>query len=375
MANQPASTTFAAPVMRGLSRVTTFVLTGCLLMGVLAPSPAVAHVKWFAEEHDFPMRTDLIVSDRTLLALMTATLAVVALTLVERWVRDTNWPNLAIFRRMAVGAPTILALQAAIALVASAAQGTLLAPNFPMSHTPLGVALLGVELFVAITFITGILDWVGALALIALLPLGAIVCGPWDVVEQGLWLGIATVVLVIGRSSTTGWRARPWFQRRDPAWTRRAVAMLRVTTGLTFIALAVGEKLWNPDLGRAFLVAHPTFNVLHSTLGLSWFSDDLFVLLVGLTEATIGALLISGRLTRVVVLAMWLPFHLGIPLLPAQELIGHLPIFGIMYLLLVHGSGAHRAMRRPEAAPLDRPIVAKRPLLGAAAVIVHSHPG
>src|SRR5918912_2506937 len=61
MANQPASTTFAAPVMRGLSRVTTFVLTGCLLMGVLAPSPAVAHVKWFAEEHDFPMRTDLIV--------------------------------------------------------------------------------------------------------------------------------------------------------------------------------------------------------------------------------------------------------------------------------------------------------------------------
>ena len=63
------------------------------------------------------------------------------------------------------------------------------------------------------------------------------------------------------------------------------------------------------------------------------------MLLVGLTEATIGALLISGRLPRLVVLGMWAPFHLGIPLLPSQELVGHLPIFGIMYLLLVHGAG------------------------------------
>jgi len=37
-------------------------------------------------------------------------------------------------------------------------------------------------------------------------------------------------------------------------------------------------------------------------------------LLIGLAEAAIGAALISGRLTRLVVLGMWLPFHLGIPL-------------------------------------------------------------
>jgi hypothetical protein len=33
------------------------------------------------------------------------------------------------------------------------------------------------------------------------------------------------------------------------------------------------------------------------------------------------------------------PFQLGVPFLPPQELIGHLPIFAIMYLLLVHGPG------------------------------------
>jgi len=78
--------------------------------------------------------------------------------------------------------------------------------------------------------------------------------------------------------------------------------------------VALGEKLWNPELGRAFLASHPAFNVLHAVLGADVGSDDLFVLLIGLAEAAIGAALISGRLTRLVVLGMWLPFHLGIPL-------------------------------------------------------------
>ncbi len=95
---------------------------------------------------------------------------------------------------------------------------------------------------------------------------------------------------------------------------------------------------------------NPAFNVLHAVLGADVGSDDLFVLLIGLAEVAIGAALISGRLTRLVVLGMWLPFHLGIPLLPDQELIGHLPIFGIMYVLLVHGSQASVA-----AAPRSLP--------------------
>jgi len=41
----------------------------------------------------------------------------------------------------------------------------------------------------------------------------------------------------------------------------------------------------------------------------------------------------------VVFLGMWLPFNVGVPFLPPQELLGHLPILGIMYVLLVHNSG------------------------------------
>lgn len=89
---------------------------------------------------------------------------------------------------------------------------------------------------------------------------------------------------------------------------------------------------------------------MKSVFGLSWFSDDTFILAAGIVEATIGVLLVSGVLTRVVILAMWLPFNASIPFLPPEELIGHLPIFGIMYVLLVHGSGSAGSVTADDSA-------------------------
>jgi hypothetical protein len=57
----------------------------------------------------------------------------------------------------------------------------------------------------------------------------------------------------------------------------------------------------------------------------------------------------------VVILFMWVPFNVGVPFLPPQELIGHLPIFGIMYFLLVHSAGI------APGEPLDRPAAPGSP--------------
>lgn len=353
-----------------LGRMKTTATVGLsLLAGVLTPTAAAAHVKWFTDEENYPLRTDLILSDRTLLMVVTASLAVCGFVVLQRLVGEANWPNLRVFRRMAIGGRTILALQAAITLVAAASHGTLLVPNLALPDSPIGGLVIGTEVFIAVTFVTGIWDWAGALALIAILPIGALVCGPWDLLEQVMWLGIAGAIVVIGRNSSTRWHAREWFARRDPASVGHACTLLRVSTGAAFIAVACGEKLWNPDLGRSFVDAHPMFNFLQS-LGVSWFSDDLFVLLVGLTEATIGALLISGQLTRVVVLGMWLPFHLGIPLLPSQELIGHLPIFGIMYVLLVQPSAVPARVAEARRTTDVRALMRLGPLPSPRALVV-----
>ncbi len=122
-------------------------------------------------------------------------------------------------------------------------------------------------------------------------------------------------------------------------YERHAVTALRVLTGLALVIVAFSEKLLNPELSSAFLREYSHFNVLRSLFGWDWVTDRLFGDLAGIVEATIGILLITGVLTRVVILAMWIPFNLTVPLLPPVELLGHLPIFGIMYLLLLYGSG------------------------------------
>jgi uncharacterized membrane protein YphA (DoxX/SURF4 family) len=305
-------------------------LAACVVVGILVPGRALAHVKWFEDPTQYPLRTDLILSDRTLLWLATSALALLGLFLARRLVGAREWPATRWFNFMTAGAPTILAVQAAIGLVSAAARPALLAPSLPLALDGRGLALATLEVLIAASFITGIADWAGALAQFP----------PLDVLEQTLWLGIGAAVLIIGRRAASGSQARPWFQRRDPAWAAHAIGLLRIAMGLSLITSALAEKIWNPGLGQAFLADHGSFNFVRAALGIAWFSDELFVLAAGLTEATIGAMLISGMWTRVVVLGAWVPFHLGIPFLPQQELLGHIPIFGIMYLLLVHGSGA-----------------------------------
>jgi len=304
-----------------------------------APTLALAHVKWFENEALYPVRADLVFSGRTFLLIVVCAVALALLYGLQRILGDPHWPDFRFLKRTAVGAPTILAVQAAIGLVYAASQLTLFAPNLRTHPPALALAFAAVQLFIAFSFITGVGDWIGALALIALGPLAFLVFPAFDVTDQLFWAGIGVAVLVIGRGSVEAGQARPWFQARSAAWPARAVAALRVITGVAIISPALDEKVWNPAMGAAFLAHYPTFNFPRAYVGLRWFTDERFVLAAGIAEALIGVLLISGLLTRVVILGMWLPFNVGVPFLPPQELLGHLPIFGIMYVLLVHSSG------------------------------------
>ena len=116
-----------------------------------------------------------------------------------------------------------------------------------------------------------------------------------------------------------------------------ALPALRISAGISVLVLGFTEKLVNVDLGVAFLEGRPRFNVVRE-LGLDWFTDERFIYAVGIVEATAGIALLSGFLPRVVILALWIPFNLGIAFLPAEELIGHLPILSTMYVLLVRGT-------------------------------------
>src|SRR5215207_5893341 len=306
----------------------------------MLPTPAFAHVKWFVDPRPYPLRTDLIISGGTALLILVSAAALGLLFILQRAVDDPHWPRFAFLRQMAIGAPILLAVQAAISLVYAAVQPALLVPNMRLAPDATGLVVGALEILIAFSFITGLGDWLGALVLILLGPVGFLLFPAFDVLDQLHWGGIALLVLVVGRFAPDVRQQRPWFAARGQGWSTRSIAVMRVITGAAIIAPALSEKIWNPDLGAAFLANNPAFNFPRTFLGQAWFSDELFVLTAGLVEATIGILLISGLLTRVVILGMWLPFNLGIPFLPPQELIGHLPVFGIMYFLLMQDPGS-----------------------------------
>ena len=297
------------------------------------------HVEWFEDPSRYPIQWALVFSWRTLLAVIGTALALAALYLAQHALGDRHWPRLPFLPRMAIGAPALLAVQAAIPIIYSGVQPVLLAPHLHLGRNPGGLFLGAIEVLVGFCFVTGIWDRIASGMLVALVLVAFFLFPPMDVLAQMHWVGIAAVIFAIGRQAPEAGRPRHdagwWPARLTP---ERAVVWLRTLTGAAIMAAALSEKIWNPGIAEAFLRQHPGFNFPHAYLGMTWMSDERFILAAGIFEFVIGALLISGLLTRVVIIAMWLPFNITIPFLPPQELLWHLPFFGIMYFLLVHGA-------------------------------------
>ena len=100
--------------------------------------------------------------------------------------------------------------------------------------------------------------------------------------------------------------------------------------------VAFVEKLANPDLALHFLAEHPDFNVVQ-LVGLPM-SDLEFVRLAGAIEVLFGLLVISGALPQACVLIAGIPFNATLWFFGNTELVGHLPVYGAMLVLLVYGS-------------------------------------
>ena len=107
---------------------------------------------------------------------------------------------------------------------------------------------------------------------------------------------------------------------------------LRIGTGLGLTIVAFTEKLANPELARVFLQHHPlNFTAwLHIPM-----SDDIFVLCAGSTELLIGLCLIFGIFPRLIVASAWVLINMSLTVFNWVELVGHLPLYGVMAMLLV----------------------------------------
>ena len=121
-----------------------------------------------------------------------------------------------------------------------------------------------------------------------------------------------------------------------PEAVARAVWALRVCAGVALIVVAFVEKLAQPDLALKFLAEHPHLNVARE-LGIG-LGDLEFIRTAGAIEVLFGLLLISGALPQAIVVVAGIPFNASLYFFGEQELVGHLPVYATMLVLLVYGS-------------------------------------
>jgi uncharacterized membrane protein YphA (DoxX/SURF4 family) len=97
--------------------------------------------------------------------------------------------------------------------------------------------------------------------------------------------------------------------------------------------VAFTEKFANIPLAEAFLQEYP-LNFTQA-LGLP-VPNEIFILIAGSVELIIGLWLTFGIFPREIVLLALVPINLTLTIFNWTELIGHLPIYGAMSVILIY---------------------------------------
>lgn len=227
--------------------------------------------------------------------------------------------------------PVVLGVHFAVPLLVLGVQGRLFSPN-NVPVAPWNYLLGTVEIAIALSFLYGGLTRLFAVALGMLWVVGAALLG-WEIAFENLhYLGAAIFFYCTGRGPYS--IDRLIFPNLEPApvLLDRGMTMLRISIGAGFAFVAFTEKLANPALAQVFLEQHQLN--FTGALGLAM-SDQAFIWCAGTTELLIGLFLAFGIFPRTIIIAAWGVINLTLTLFSWVELVGHLPIYGIMAVLLV----------------------------------------
>ena len=301
------------------------------------------HQRWFTADDRYPVQFDALLTAAFWIPMAIALACTAAAVLLwQRRARRDVVPgpvDLGMeregYRQLLSWIPLVIGLHAAVPLLVAGVQRWLFVPNMALGWTFLGGVLGLMQIVIGLSFLYGALTRVAAAALAVVWIAGVLIFGPIEPLEQSIFLGIAIFLFAAGRGPLAFDRVMKRLHRPFPTLVPRAVTTLRILTGVSIAVLAFTEKLGNVPMGLAFLAEH-TFNFFPA-LGFSGISDRDFILLAGTVELTFGLLLISGAFVRLMILILWLPFNLTLPFLGWTELVGHLPIYGVMALLLIWG--------------------------------------
>lgn len=313
---------------------------GIAVVALLAcPRAAAAHEKWFADARAHPTNWAQAFGMPQVVGLSLALVATLVLAILWRRRRGRELlPGPASFGATPDGRarfyallPLILGIHVGVPLLVLGITGQLFSPNNPLAAP--WVYLIGVvQIGIGLSLLYGGLARVGGAALCLLWLAGTGLVGLESMLENAHYLGFGAFFLLAGRGPYS--IDRLLFPALEPpaSLSRLAMPSLRIGTGLGLLMVAFTEKLANPALAQAFLQQHP----LNFT---GWLRiplpDDIFVVAAGSTELLIGMCLIFGIFPRLIVASAWVLINMSLTVFSWVELVGHLPMYGVMATLLV----------------------------------------
>jgi len=305
-------------------------------------TPALAHVKWFLGRSEADILREAkpeLFTHLSFANLIPIAVALVALFMTTVAGRDfSTWQmNKSVSQwadKMEPALNTFIGLCTGTMLIYCAMTRTLLAPNFIIcSHCPQWLPY--VEMFAGLSLFAGFFTRVGAAVMLFLLVFTFIKHTPADCLDLIPLYGLSFYFLLVGRSR---WSLDALLRLdRRPSFLNIQLAhlLLRWTTGVGLMVLALDEKLLHPQLALELLKHAPGLNFF----GVLNMSNEMFVLCAGLVELLLGLVIVVGSFPRVAAIMLAGLFVTTTFIFGLTELFGHLPFYGIIASLALRGSG------------------------------------
>lgn len=313
------------------------------LMLLMSAGKVSAHEKWFHATENYGLRWDLLLRPLPLAFIGAVLLATLAAWAFWRKRGQKGFvPGPENFgatdeRRSALYGliPAILGVHVAVPLLVGGVQGQLFSPNNQLTGVLMyafGLAQTGI----ALAIFYGALTRIAAVALGVLWFLGIFLVGLEPMLDSAMYLGFAAFFFLAGRGPISIDRLIVPTLEPPARLMEKAIPALRIGLGLSLVFVAFTEKFANIPLASDFLERYP----LNFTAALGMpMSNETFILCAGAVELLVGLWILLGIFPREIILIAWIPINLTLTIFNWTELIGHLPIYGTLAVLLVWSPG------------------------------------
>lgn len=298
-------------------------------LAVAGAAPASAHEAWFVHHPEsYPLDWSALASPATLAGIAVAAVLAVVWRVVAQHV-PSDLPPLRRLSALVPYVPRLLAAHLGASLLLLSWDGAVLDPGARLSGGGAELLLLVPQVVAGSLLLLGVAVRAAALAVVAAGPVLLSLQGPRALLTGAVIVGVALFLVAVPPRRRDHGRAL-----LDRAHLRPALLALRLGAAVSLLSLAVVEKLANPAMGVAMIEQQPVLNLL-SPVGVD---AETFVLVAGVVELLFGLLVLSGAAPQVVGLVAAVPFTASLALFGMTELMGHLPVYGVLLVFVVLGS-------------------------------------